>query len=251
MLTRKTFFSVAVLFAGLVWFGHQAKAAPETRRVYRLYSASLHHDHMSSFSETEGSQWGYHAESSVLLYSQPYGGSGGTPAPTRPIYRCYIWGWDHMTTTSANCEGASGTLESLLGYALTSPRSGHVAWYRCRIAGGSEHFTSLSSNCEGHVVEGVLGYIRADGSQFYHQTVMNQGTVNNDCYGRCGWGCTWMPWEAWTDECAEHDRCVRDNGFFHCLDGRFLKAAVSYVEAGLKSLVKAVGNLVKHIFDWF
>ena len=77
MLTRKTFFSVAVLFAGLVWFGHQAKAAPETRRVYRLYSASLHHDHMSSFSETEGSQWGYHAESSVLLYSQPYGGSGG------------------------------------------------------------------------------------------------------------------------------------------------------------------------------
>ncbi len=249
-MQRKSVFALAVTLGVFFWSAGQAKAAPETRRIYRLYSASLHHDHMNSTNPNEGAQYGYSAESSVILYTQPYGGSGGTPAPTRPIYRCYIWGWDHMTSMNSTCEGA-GTREATLGYVLTSPRSGHVAWYRCRVAGSNEHFTSLSSTCEGQVVEGVLGYIRADGNQFYHQTVMNQNSVNNDCYGRCGWGCTWMPWEAWTDECAEHDRCVRDNGFFHCLDGRFLRAAVSYVEAGLKSLVKAVGSFLKHVFDWF
>ncbi len=226
----------------------QAQAnGPETVRIYRLYRPK-NGDHMSSTNQYEASNLGYYAESSTLFYSHAYGAGTGTPAPTRPIYRCYIWGWDHMTSTSSTCEG-QGAPEFRLGYLLTSPRSGHAAFYRCRTSRG-EHFNSFSSTCEGQIREGILGYARTDANQYYHKATLSSGSGSNDCLGRCGLGCSWMPWEAYTPECLEHDQCVAAHGHMGCL-GKFFVAAVSYVEAGVKSLFKAVADVVSSIFDWF
>ena len=221
----------------------------ETVRIYRLYRPA-NGDHMSSTSQYEASHLGYYAESSTLFYTQPYGGNGGTPAATRPIYRCYIWGWDHMESTSATCEGA-GTNEGRLGYLLSSPRAGHAALYRCRQPNG-EHFNSFSSTCEGtqYTTEYILGYARTDGNQYYHKAALSTGPGSNDCVGRCGMGCSWMPWDAWTSECLEHDQCVANHGHLSCIGGLF-EAAISYVEVGVKSLVKAVVDAVSSFFDWF
>ena len=230
--------------------GDAVAGGVETVRIYRLYQPGGHNDHMSSHNQYEASSQGYYAESSTLFYSQPHGGNGGTPANARPIYRCYIWGWDHMTSTSSNCEGA-GLNEGRLGYLLTSPRSGHAPLYRCRQSTG-EHFNSFDPNCEGsqYVTEYILGYARTDGNHFYHKATLSSGSGSNDCFGRCGLGCSWMPWEAWTSECYEHDQCVAQHGHLACL-GVFADAAISYVEAGVKQLVKAVADIVSSIFDWF
>ncbi len=221
----------------------------ETARIYRLYRPA-NGDHMSSTNKNEASYLGYYAESSTLYYTQPYGAGTGTPAYARPIYRCFIWGWDHMESTASNCEGA-GTNESRLGYLLTSPRAGHAALYRCRQPNG-EHFNSFSSACEGsqYVTEYILGYARTDANQSYNVATLSSGAGSNECYGRCGLGCGWMPWEAWTSECLEHDQCVDQKGHLACIGGLF-KAAVSYVEVGVKTLVKAVVDVISSVFDWF
>jgi hypothetical protein len=155
-----------------------------------------------------------------------------------------------MTTASANCEGA-GINEGRLGYLLNSPRAGHAPLYRCRRSNG-EHFNSFSSNCEGsqYVTEHILGYARTDGNQSYNIATLSSGSGSDQCMGRCGLGCGWMPWEAWTPECLEHDQCVAQRGHLRCVGG-FFEAAISYVEVGVRNLVKAVVDVVSSIFDWF
>jgi hypothetical protein len=226
-----------------------AEAAPETIRIYRLYCGSCRGDHMSSSDRYEAS-WGYYAESSMLYYAQAYGGNGDTPAPAHPVYRCYIWGWDHMDSLASNCEIGVGP-EAVLGYLLDSWAPNHVGLYRCR-QGNGEHFNSTDAGCEGQYYDGFLGWAPADGFESYPQAALNQGGVSNDCLGRCGVGCGWMPWEAWTSECYAHDVCVQNHGYLapQCLVS-FIPAAISYVWAGVKSLVHAVVDFVSSIFSWF
>jgi len=224
---------------------------PQTTTIYRLYSPYNNHDHMNSVNSSEGSQWGYYPESSVGFYSQPYGGNGGTPAPSRPVYRCLVWGWDHMESLDPNCEGWVN--EGVLGYLLAAPYSGHSALYRCRNdQAKGEHFTSTDPGCEGRVTEGPLGYFLANTFQGYAQASLNESPTRTDCMGRCGYGCNWMPWEAWTSACYDHDLCVRDKGLLHpeCIV-KMVPAAVSYVVAGVKQLVHSVVSFVKKIFKWF
>ncbi len=248
MRNRKSFALRATAVTVLALFGlsSTAWATSETKEIFRRYNGK---DHLPTANPNEGNQYGYYTESSLLFYSTPYGGSGGTPAPTVAIYRCLVNGWDHMLSPDPNCEGR--TREGLMGYLLTGSRSGHVAIYRCRNdQQKGDHFWSTDPNCEGRVTEFRLGYGRLSNKQ-YNRTDLNSGAVNNDCLGRCGNGCSWMPWEAWTSACRRHDECVRDNGHLHCLDGRFLDAAISYVVAGVKSLIKSIGNAIKSFFDWF
>ncbi len=216
----------------------------ETVRIYRLYRPASG-DYMSSTDGSEGASQGYSIQRSFLFYTFDYGYGTGTPASARPIYRCLVDGWDHMESTASNCEGTVS--EGVLGYLLDSPRSGHAAFYRCVHSDG-QHFSSFDADCEGHVTEGILGYARVDGHQWHNHAVLSSGS--GECVGRCGAGCEWMPWEAWTPECLDHDECVEDNGHLLCV-GSFFDAAVSYVEAGFKSLAKAVVDAVTSVFDWF
>lgn len=219
----------------------------ETKEVFRKTTSSSW-DHLPTTNPNEGNQWGYYIESSLLFYSQSY----TAPQSARPIYRCLVNGWDHMLSTQSGCEGTAK--EGVIGYLLTSSRSGHVPVYRCRNdQNRGEHFWSTSSGCEGRVTEGLLGYALPSNQVYTRTTMSNNSSQNNDCFGRCGLGCGWMPWEAWTPECRAHDQCVADhNGNqLPCLDGRFLAAAASYVWAGFKSLVKSIGHAIKSFFDWF
>ena len=218
--------------------------APTHRQVFRLWSPNIG-DHMPSTNQYEAGNLGYRAESGYLFYAYPYGSANGaTPAPTRPIYRCYIWGWEHMASTASNCEIGYGN-EGVLGYLLTSPRAGHAALYRCKQRNSGDHFMSTSSSCEGHITEYVLGYYRV--GEVATDVRLNEGKVDNECLGRCGLGCGWMPWEAWTSECRRHDECVRDRGHLACLP-QLAPAAISYVVAGAKTLLRSIGNAVKSFF---
>jgi hypothetical protein len=62
----------------------------------------------------------------------------------------------HLATTGYVPSGFS--LESTLGYLAWAPTSGTVPLYGC-VAGGSDTFVSLSSNCEGQTPNGNNGYI--------------------------------------------------------------------------------------------
>lgn len=224
-----------------------ALAAPETKELFRK-TRTANWDHLPTFDPNEGNQSGYYVESSTHIYSQPYGGTGGTPSASRPIYRCLVNGWDHMISLSSSCEGTKS--EGLLGYVLTSSASGHIPMYRCRNdQNNGEHFWSSSSTCEGKTTEALLGYVLPSSSGGTENS-LNSGVVNNDCIGRCGLGCSWMPWEAVTSQCRAHDECVRDHGHLACV-GKLLPAAISYVAVGLKTLVRSIMNKVKSFFRWF
>jgi hypothetical protein len=220
----------------------------ETKEIFRK-TRTADWNHLPTDNPNEGNSSGYYIEGSLHFYAQPYGAVGGAPQGTVAVYRCLVNGWDHMLSTDYNCEGTKR--ERRIGYLLKSARSGHVAVYRCRSdSNNGEHFWSTDYYCEGKTREYRLGYALPSHNQ-HNQHNLNSGTVNNDCTGRCGLGCSWMPWEAWTPECRRHDECVRDNGHLKCLDGRMLDAAVSYVAAGAKQLVRSIGNAIKSFFRWF
>lgn len=218
-------------------------SGPETKELFRKYRPA-NHDHLPTLDPNEGNNLGYYIESALYIYTSPT----LAPGPSRPIYRCLVNGWDHMISLQSSCEGT--TSEGLLGYLLTSDAAGHVPVYRCRNdQANGDHFWSTASNCEGRVTEHLLGYALPS-TTVGTETILNSGTVNNDCLGRCGLGCGWMPWEAWTSSCRTHDECVRDNGHLACV-GKLLPASISYVVAGAKSLFRSVMNKIKSVFRWF
>ena len=110
--------------------------------------------------------------------------------PTRPIYRCTtVTTGEHFDSPASNCEGqryesllgyavaytawnrwnngdhkailgpgpSGATWEGTLGHLLTSQITGTVPVYSCNV--GADEFTSLTSNCEGQKVNGLLGFI--------------------------------------------------------------------------------------------
>ncbi len=224
------------------FYSSTAHAQGVTREIFRLYNPS-NHDHMSSTNQYEASPY-YHAESSMFFYVTG-SATTGTPCNARPIYRCRV-GYDHMESPASNCEGYPN--EGVLGYLCTSATSGHQALYRCRTYGGGEHFNSTNSGCEGHIREFTLGYGKPGYS--YHANTMADTSGTGDCMGRCGLGCSWMPWESYTSACYEHDLCVQQHGHLACLPSLF-KATVSYVLDGAVQLIKSVAHAIKSIFDWF
>jgi hypothetical protein len=146
-----------------------------TRRIYGLISADVPSwDHMASPNPREGSVWGYvtepwghpqdgyYADQSYLFYHT----AAAAPAPSHPVYRCYLFGWDHMVSTSPSCEiGVSAEMN--LGYLLNSPRAGHGPLYRCRNPiDAHDHFISPASDCNGpnYATEYILGYYKLDSS---------------------------------------------------------------------------------------
>lgn len=91
----------------------------------------------------------------------------GYPAPVTgsvPLYRCFLYGWDEMSSKDPACEGAGVNL-GVVGHILAGPTTDSVPLYRCRLASRSDgfevgdHFDSLQPDCEGNPVDGVLGWI--------------------------------------------------------------------------------------------
>jgi hypothetical protein len=74
---------------------------------------------------------------------------------TKWLYECRV-GEHNLLTPDPGCEG----LQPLgpVGAIWTSPAPGTVALYRCRVGAGKDHFVSPAANCEGQIVESLLGY---------------------------------------------------------------------------------------------
>jgi RHS repeat-associated protein len=79
---------------------------------------------------------------------------------TRMLHVCKN-GDETFTSGQADCEGQPWLGE--LGRVYVAPQPGlHLRpLYRCKTSAGGEHFDSTSTTCEGRVVEGLLGYVRA------------------------------------------------------------------------------------------
>ena len=74
----------------------------------------------------------------------------------RPLYRCLVFGWEHMVSLDVGCEGHRAV--ALMGYLYKNPNElAKIPIYRC--LHGIDHFTSIHPNCEGHRVEGLMGYV--------------------------------------------------------------------------------------------
>lgn len=80
-------------------------------------------------------------------------------APIVPVYRKFKAG-DHFLTRMAQ-EAPGYKLEGVAFYLYDRPFAPNMtALYRCITRGKSQdHFTSAAANCEGSLVEGVLGYM--------------------------------------------------------------------------------------------
>jgi hypothetical protein len=84
-----------------------------------------------------------------------------THVPTTALRRYFLPGHpgDHMTTIGVG--PGNYQLEQLLGYVLTQQIPDTAPLYSCNV--GWDWFTSRQSDCEGKTVDGLLGYVYADG----------------------------------------------------------------------------------------
>lgn len=126
----------------------------ELRRWFKPWPGT--HDHRAGTSGYPN----YNNEGTLgFVSSTPFAGS-------HALYECQrVYGpggqqnFDFFTTTATNCEGAviwpNGV--TLIGYVSTTQIAGTTPIYRCR--DNENHFDSLSGACEGHIGEGILGYV--------------------------------------------------------------------------------------------
>nr|MDT0667326.1 S8 family peptidase [Micromonospora sp. DSM 115978] len=104
-------------------------------------------DHASLTSDPGGGYWVEH----TLGYLYTSGDATGT----RPVYTCLAGGTESFTSLSATCEGQP--IGGQLGW-LYASKPAEIATrpvYRCMI--GNDHFDSGASDCEGQVVESLIG----------------------------------------------------------------------------------------------
>lgn len=85
--------------------------------------------------------------------------SAKTDATKRPIFRFSSVSNKHFYTLGfMEGHNAGFAAEGPTFFLLNAAGSGRQALYRCYNSGSDDHFISLASNCEGSVVEGLLGY---------------------------------------------------------------------------------------------
>ncbi|MFF5718279.1 hypothetical protein [Streptomyces buecherae] len=100
-----------------------------------------------------GAPAGYRLEGSLGgLYTAPVQGA-------HALYSCADRG-DHYVSTQANCEGSGYTFVGRLGWAYSTPPAGvaTLPLYRCLTRPDRQHFETNDANCEGQIVEGLLGH---------------------------------------------------------------------------------------------
>jgi hypothetical protein len=248
--TRMSVVSRALgVMVGLVgFFAYMAPAgaqAPEMVKVHRLFNPSLV-DHLPTRDPSEGAP-AYAWQGSVQMYSTPYGGAGNTPAPTNTVVRCYT-GVRHYANGGACASGHS--FEGVLGYVLANPREGHIGLYQCSTKHSWHFFPSTDPACEGGKNVGFFGYVRPDGA--VPATANLSLGPDTRCLGRCGAGCDgWMPiMDIYTSQCLAHDECVLHHGHLNCMNGSLVAAAISYSVASNLTIVRAIGDAVKSVFNW-
>ncbi|GAA1293395.1 S8 family peptidase [Saccharothrix xinjiangensis] len=81
--------------------------------------------------------------------------NGGTQPPAKATLNRYRRGNDHASATSAP---AGHALEGPIGTVNTAAGAGTHPIYQC-LVNGWDYMTSLSANCEGTTVVGVIGYL--------------------------------------------------------------------------------------------
>ena len=169
---------------GSVWEGTLGNLlTSQVTGTVPVYSCNIASDEFTSLSTTcEGQK--VNGLLGFIYKAKPAG------VPTRPIYRCTsVPSGEHFDSPANNCEGqryenllgyavaytawnrwndgdhkailgpgpSGATWEATLGHLLTSQVAGTIPLYSCNV--GADEFTSLTSNCEGQKVNGLLGFI--------------------------------------------------------------------------------------------
>jgi hypothetical protein len=155
-----------------------------------------------------------------------------------PVYLCKLPGTSTLyLTADAGC--SPGTR---VGYAATTNQSFTPPGTQRVCLSGTTWPPVALPNC----VNQALGPIKS--------TVVKRTTLsfaqagNNQCTGRCGIGCTWMPYEASTPECLAHDQCLANSFTANpvCWGPLFDAAAQSYIFA-----IDPVYNKASNFFESF
>jgi hypothetical protein len=254
---------LGVFAAGLVcafaYIQPASAAAPEMVKVHQKYAhtgGTAPADFLPTRDPNEANP-AYAAGGQAWLYTQPYGGTGNTPAIAVAFRRCYKATSTkyHYINTGSGCVQAGDVNEGVLGYALTSARAGHVALRRCAIGTGTDgHWYVTDGGCGADADKGILGYVVPVPAPPPEASLSTGKT--NDCMGRCGMGCNgWMPASLvganiYTDQCLAHDQCVAQKGLLACMNGTFVLAAISYSVATDILIVRAIGDALKSVFHW-
>lgn len=207
----------------------------EVTEAHLLYNTNKN-DHLPTLSPAEGAP-AYVWQGSAFFFAKPYGsGAGSAPAATTKVVRC----WDRDGSNKRHyadigrCRRTSDNrdYEGTLGYALQKPYAGLVKMYQCKASGTYHYFPSTDPACAGiGSVVWSYGYVMPAGLIPAEANLDDAGDTT--CLGRCGAGCDgFMPPGAdniYTDQCYDHDICVRDHGFNHCMwNGSFALAALSW-----------------------
>jgi hypothetical protein len=136
-------------------------------------------DHWEA-TETGSAGTGYSFESSE---GQLTAFTSAQPANTSVLYSCVLPGPEEMTTLSSTC-GVPGVTATPLGYIWNSASvapPGSAQLFRC--LSGSEHFDSLSTSCEGGLVDSSLGWV----AQFGQITTASQAIDTTQSFTVSAW----------------------------------------------------------------
>lgn len=157
-----------------------------------------------------------------------------------PVYLCQLTGTNKKYLTDvAGC--TPGTLVGYAGYtnqSFTPPGTRRV----CLSA------TTWPPVAIPNCVHEALGPSLA--TVVKRTTLLFGQAGNNQCTGRCGIGCTWMPYEASTPECLAHDQCLANSSTANpvCWGPLFDAAALSYIFA-IDPVYNKASNFVESILS--
>lgn len=146
--------AVGILWSTSVWA--QAKQSPQVRvALTRYYNAGIVDHWVTTALPTNVGSTAYTMESTLgyLYTSSSQSGMTFLQDCWSPIAQ------DHMV--SGNCAAEGYQYLRTLGYLWTTQKPATVPIYRCYWLrnGSANHFVSLNANCEGLMIEGLLGYI--------------------------------------------------------------------------------------------
>lgn len=173
----------------------------------------------------------------ALFYTQP---APHSPA-TRPLYQCRS---SRGTYLSADYDGTC----QLLGYLVEGPSCTGVpiGYYR---GGFTVGFVVYPYSHESFFLGCAYG---GSSSASLVAATVQGSTCDTSCMGLCGGDCTGiLGTEIYTNECAQHDQCVYDNGCNRFAPECFGDAVVATASWAVNAVVHVVEVVLDSIGSFF
>ncbi|HEY3357907.1 MAG TPA: hypothetical protein VGQ83_31945 [Polyangia bacterium] len=254
------------------------QAAPELERVYLHYNYNTG-DIAPSWCDSKAN---YGLVSAFQVYRNSYDWRVGTPWPSHPLYMCtrwvqvqnqdgtWYWKSDEYISRDYWCNGFAyyGYPDQQVGYALDYQSEGGLnaklltCWYLAQVTSGGNQWWELRNEFNACTYS-QYAPVSDNGWVRFQSGGGKQGDLGNTsggttcdaahCMGMCGVNCDGiLGTHYYTDACMAHDICVCNHNN-DLLDpacyASFLLAAGSWVVQAAVSLLEAIVNFFKSIFD--